>query len=378
MYLDFYNFKEKPFSLLPDPDYLYLSTRHKAALNHLDYSLTDQTGFMLIIGDVGTGKTTLLKYLVRNLDERVQVAMVFNTRVGSLELIQMILREFELSENQRSKARCYRGLYDFLLEQYSLGNHCLLIIDEAQNLTPQTLEEVRMLSNLNEGKNNLLQFILAGQPMLKIKLERQDMRQIAQRITMDFVLEPLGPDDTRNYILHRMKVAGRNKKNDLFTPQAYERIYQASWGIPRLINILSDGALLYGFAEELKTIDANVIDEVLKDKKIKGQFFEEEPAQEVPGKVPATSTVVRNLNTLSKRVELLEKQVMEFQDGRRDETIQKLEKLLAEETERAMKTIRECGQKDVIIRGFRERIKHLEQRLRTQWQNRPKQQPKEM
>lgn len=376
MYLDFYGFKEKPFSLLPDPEYLFLSTKHKAALDHLDYGLTDQTGFIIITGDVGTGKTTLLKHLVRNLDERVKVAMIFNTRVGSLELVRMILREFELNENQGSKVRCYRSLYHFVARQYALGNYCLLIIDEAHNLSRQTLEEVRMLSNLNEGKNNLLQFILAGQPLLKVKLEREDMRQFVQRITMDFVLEPLGPNETRDYIVHRMRVAGRVDGGNLFTSQAHERIYQASRGIPRLINILCDGALVYGFADELKKIDAKVIGEVLEDKKIRGQFFREEPMAEEADKAPASSVVVRKVNALTKRVWLLEKQFKEFQDVKSDQTIQELEMLLAEESKRASKAIHECGQKDLIIRGFRERIKHLEERLKVQEHNRVKHQPK--
>jgi type II secretory pathway predicted ATPase ExeA len=377
MYLDFYGFKEKPFSLLPDPEYLFLSTKHKAALAHMDFGLTDQTGFILITGDVGTGKTTLLKHLVRNLDEQIQVAMVFNTRVSSLELIQMILREFDLDENPKGKGQCYRALYDFLLDQYGQGNRCLLIIDEAQNLSPQTLEEVRMLSNLNEGKNNLLQVILAGQPALKIKLERKNLRQVAQRITIDFILEPLGPDETRDYILYRMGVAGREAGDDLFTPKVHEQIYQASQGIPRLINILCDGALVYGFADELKTIDADVIHEVLADKKIRGQFFGQMAMTEETPESGAIGSLTRRVEALSKRVEHLEKRFEEFQDQRKDETIHKLEKLLADETEAARNAIRECGQKDMIVKGLRRRIENLEQQLRAQWQDRAKQRTEE-
>jgi len=251
MYLTFYGFKEKPFNLLPDPDYLYLSSTHRAALNHLDYGLTDQTGFIVITGDMGTGKTILLKHLIRKLDESVQVALIFNTRVSSLELLEMILREYDLDESKKNKSRCYVELYAHFLDQYSRGNRCLLIIDEAQNLSPTGMEEIRMLSNLNAGKDNLLQIILAGQPALKLKLERKTMRQFSQRITMDFILEPLGEDETREYIVHRMEVAGRDNGNNLFTPESYHRIYRGSGGIPRLINILCDRALTYGFADEL-------------------------------------------------------------------------------------------------------------------------------
>lgn len=368
MYLSFYNFTEKPFNLFADPDYLFPSSKHKAALAHLDYGLTDQSGFVVITGDVGTGKTTLLKHLIRNLDEQVQVAMVFNTRVSPLELVQMILREFDLDENQKNKSQCYRVLYDFFLSQHALGNRCLLIIDEAQSLSHHTLEEIRMLSNLNEGKDNLLQIILAGQPMLKLKLERKGMRQFAQRVTMDFVLEPLEADETRDYILHRVRVAGRENGEGLYTPTAYERIYQASRGIPRLINILCDGALVYGFADELNTIDANVIDEVLNDKRIRGQFYGNEPAREGPAKA-----LSRKHNALSRRVEALEQQFKEFQDKRNDQTIRKLESLLVEEKESSRQAIRECGQKDIIIKGLKQRVEKLEKHLRAQWKDRTKQ-----
>lgn len=377
MYLDFYAFKSKPFSLLPDPDYLFLSSKHKAALEHLDYGLTDQTGFILIIGDVGTGKTTLLKYLVRNLDEHVQTALIFNTRVSSLELLRMVLREFDLDEDKKHKGQCYRTLYDFFLKQYALGNQCLLIIDEAQNLPPQTLEEVRMLSNLNEGDENLFQVILAGQPPLKIKLERKDMRQFVQRVTMDFVLEPLEENEIRDYIRHRMRKAGREERKDIFTLQAYERIYELTRGIPRLINVLCDGSLVYGFADGLREIDAGVINEVVKDKKIKGQFFENEPAAVLTVKGQTKGASVGKLSALSRRVEHLEKKFKELEDLKNDQTIQELEKLLAGQTERSRQAARECGEKDLIIKSLKQRIGQLEERLRTQWQDRAKQRTQE-
>jgi general secretion pathway protein A len=366
MYCSFYNFKEKPFNLLPDPDYLYLSSKHQSALNHLDYGLTDQTGFVIVIGDMGTGKTTLLKHLVRNLDESVQVAIVFNTNVSPLELMQMILREYDLGDDKRSKSHCYDALNEFFLEQYALRNRCLLIIDEAQNLSPNTMEEIRMLSNINVGKDNLVQIILAGQYPLKLKLERKSMRQLAQRITMDFVLEPLGQDETREYILHRLKVAGRDNGDSLFAKETFEKIYQSSGGIPRLINVLCDGALIYGFADKLTTIHPNVIDEVLSEKKIKNQFYGNSHTREEDDKERIPSTITRNIRDVSRRLEIMEKQFADFQNQHYNHTIQKLEKLLDQEREKLRQAMYESGQKDVSIKVLKQRVAELAERIKKQ------------
>jgi len=366
MYCSFYNFKEKPFNLLPDPDYLYLSSKHQSALNHLDYGLTDQTGFIIIIGDMGTGKTTLLKHLVRNLDESVQVAIVFNTNVNPLELMQMILREYDLSGDQSNKSKCYDALNDFFLDQYALRNRCVLIIDEAQNLSPTAMEEIRMLSNINVGRDNLVQIILAGQYPLKLKLERKSMRQLSQRITLDFVLEPLGADETREYILHRMKVAGRDNGDSIFARETFEKIHESSGGIPRLINILCDGALIYGFADKLTTIHANVIDEVLSEKKIKNQFYGNSHTREGDVKERVPSSITRNVRDVSRRLELLEKQFTEFQDQHYEQTIQKLEKLLDLEREKYRQLMYESGQKDVSIKVLKQRIAELAERIKKQ------------
>jgi general secretion pathway protein A len=366
MYCSFYHFKEKPFNLLPDPDYLYLSSKHQSALNHLDYGLTDQTGFIIVIGDMGTGKTTLLKHMVRNLDESVKVAIVFNTNVSSLELMQMILREYDCGGSQYNKSKCYDELYDFFLDQYALRNRCILIIDEAQNLSPTSMEEIRMLSNINVGKDNLVQIILAGQFPLKLKLEHKSMRQLAQRITMDFVLEPLGQDETREYILHRMKVAGRDNGDTLFAHETFEKIYQSSGGIPRLINILCDGALIYGFADKLTTIHANVIDEVLSEKKIKSQFYDNSHTREGDIKEQVPSTLIRNIRHVSRRLEIMEKQFADFQNQHYDHTIQKLEKLLEEERAKLRRAIYVSGQKDVSIKVLKQRVAALAERIKKQ------------
>ena len=231
-------------------------------------------------------------------------------------------------------------------------------------LQNEGMEEIRMLSNLNVGRDNLVQIILAGQFPLKLKLERKSMRQVAQRITMDFVLEPLGANETREYILHRMKVAGRDNGDTLFSRETFEKIYQSSGGIPRLINILCDGALIYGFADKLTTIHATVIDEVLSEKKIKNQFYGNSHTREGDTQERVPSTITRNIRDVSRRLEILEKQFADFQNNHYDHTIQKLEKLLDLEREKFKQAIYESGQKDVSIKVLRQRVAELAERIK--------------
>jgi len=278
----------------------------------------------------------------------------------------MRLREYDLGGDQSNKSTCYDALNDFFLDQYALRNRCVLIIDEAQNLSPTAMEEIRMLSNINVGRDNLVQIILAGQYPLKLKLERKSMRQLSQRITLDFVLEPLGADETREYILHRMKVAGRDNGDSIFARETFEKIHESSGGIPRLINILCDGALIYGFADKLTTIHANVIDEVLSEKKIKNQFYGNSHTREGDVKERVPSSITRNVRDVSRRLELLEKQFTEFQDQHYEQTIQKLEKLLDLEREKYRQLMYESGQKDVSIKVLKQRIAELAERIKKQ------------
>jgi general secretion pathway protein A len=290
----------------------------------------------------------------------MQVAMVFNTLVTPAELFQTILREFDIYDYRKTKGECYQMLCDYFLDQFSRGNRCLVFIDEAQNLTPTGMEEIRMLSNLNEGNDTLVQVILAGQPSLMLKLEHKHMRQFAQRVTTEFVLEPLEAEEVRNYVAHRMSVAGRNSNNGLFTPDAFQKIYRYSKGIPRLINILCDGALVYGYADELDFISGAVIDEVVKDKKIKGQFFTEQPAGQAPVKPPGPPGPATEARADSLRLDRLEAQFRELRDNGNGHTVQELEKLLAAERERADRATHECGQRDMTIRMLKSRVEKLE------------------
>ena len=207
MYESFYGLRERPFSLLPDPDYLYLSPKHQRALTLLEYGMMNQAGFSVICGDTGAGKTTLIRRLLSELGEDTTVGLINNTHKSFGELLSWILMAFGLDGDGKSKAHMHQILIDFLIDQYAQNRHTVLIVDEAQNMTVDTLEELRMLSNINSDKDQVLQVILAGQPALRETLRRPDLMQFAQRIAVDYYLESLNRDETCEYIQHRLEVA---------------------------------------------------------------------------------------------------------------------------------------------------------------------------
>jgi len=275
MYETFYGFREKPFSILPDPAFLYPSRKHSMALDLLEYGLMNQAGFNVITGEIGTGKTTLVRYVLGKLERDVTVGLISNTHRSFGELLQWILFAFRLEHRGKEKVEMFQDFLDFLIQQYAENKRTLLIVDEAQNMSADTLEELRMLSNVNADKDQVLQVILVGQAGLRDTLRRPEMEQFAQRIAVDYHLEPLDLQETHAYIRHRIKVAGGDSIR-LFAPAAREAIYEHSRGIPRLINLLCDTALVYGFAEQKSQIDAQVVNEVARDKR-KGGIF---PSQE--------------------------------------------------------------------------------------------------
>ena len=203
MYELFYGLKEKPFSLLPDPDYLYLSRKHKMAVTLLEYGILNQAGFCVVSGQAGTGKTTLIRYILNLFEDNINVGLLSNTHESFDELLSWILLAFDLDYAGKDKTELYQTFVDFLIEQYSRNKHTVLIVDEAQNMSPQTLEELRMLSNINSEKDQLLQIILVGQPRLLENLSRPDLKQFAQRVSVDYNLVPLDATETCAYIQHR-------------------------------------------------------------------------------------------------------------------------------------------------------------------------------
>lgn len=270
MYETFYRLRERPFSLLPDPEFLYYSPKHKTAMSLLEYGLMSQASFTVVTGEIGTGKTTLIRQLLRELQEDVTVGLITNTNRSFGELLQWVLLAFGLNFSGKDKVELYRIFNDFLIQQYAQNRRTILIIDEAQNMSVETLEELRTLSNINADKFQVLQIFLVGQAQLRETLARPELIQFAQRIGLDYHLEALTREETQAYVLHRVQVAGGSA--GLFTPEACTAIHEHSGGIPRLINLLADTALVYGYAEQREEISAALIDEVAREKQQGGLF----------------------------------------------------------------------------------------------------------
>ena len=263
MYEAFYGLREKPFSILPDPDLIYWDKNHRLAFAMLEFGVLNSAGFVVITGEIGSGKTTLVRYLLRRLDRHVVVGLMSSTPQMGTALLQWVM----MSLNQRFEEpypRLYKLFQQFLYDQHAKGRRTILIIDEAQNLGLEALEELRMLSNINADKNQFLQIILLGQPQLMDMLRTPQLLQFAQRVSSDFHLKPLAASDVPQYIDFRLQAVGATYP--LFSDQACEMIAQASGGVPRTINILCDTALVYGFAAEAKQITTKLVQMVIKDK----------------------------------------------------------------------------------------------------------------
>ncbi len=263
MYEKFYGFKENPFKITPDPRYLYLSESHKEALAHLTYAVGERKGFTVVTGEVGTGKTTLVQTLLSKLDGTTKTAYLFNPVMGSTDFLHYICQDLGLKSQKKSKGQYLSQLHKFLLACYSQNENVVLIIDEAHKLDPKLLEEVRLLTNLETSKNKLLQVILMGQPELDEILEDPQFRQLKQRVSLRYHVQPLSKEDTKKYIKKRLRIAG-SFDLDMFTPKALNQIYKYSKGTPRLINIICDNALLIGYATDQKVIGRRIIREAIK------------------------------------------------------------------------------------------------------------------
>jgi putative secretion ATPase (PEP-CTERM system associated) len=263
MYERFYGLRERPFSLTPDPSYLYPSSVHKEALNHLRYGIEGQAGFIVITGEIGCGKTTMLQTVLRALDKKTSIARLMNTMLDARELLEAIMLDFGLEPNHNSsKPYLLRDLARFLVDQRNAGRLSLLVIDEAQNLSIQALEEVRMLSNLETEKSKLIHIVLVGQPNLRDLLARPDLEQLRQRVTVSYHLEPLKADDTYAYINHRLKHASVGPP--LTFPRAVtDIVHTHSRGVARMINVIADAILLYGYGADKHVIDAELANEVV-------------------------------------------------------------------------------------------------------------------
>jgi type II secretory pathway predicted ATPase ExeA len=264
MYEKFYSLREKPFALTPDPAYLFLAKRYRHALTMLEYALSQATGFALITGEVGCGKTTVVRHFLERTVEQLNVAYVTNAYPGFGPLLPWLMESLNLEVAAGSPSELYRRFVSHVKQVYSKGVRTVLVIDEAQNLGVEGLEELRVLSNLNAGKDLPLQTVLIGQPELRQTLRLQNLRQFAQRIVIDHHLEALNLEETIGYVRHRLAVAGG--RPDLFQPEALQRIHESTGGVPRLVNLVCDTALVYGFSDQRPIIAVDLVDQVIADR----------------------------------------------------------------------------------------------------------------
>jgi general secretion pathway protein A len=263
MYEAFYQLREKPFSILPDPDLIYWGKMHSMAFTMLEFGVMNNAGFTVITGEIGSGKTTLVRHLLRKINPNMTVGLISNSPQGRQELLQWILMSLE-QPFDGEYPHLFKRLQDFLYGQYATGRRTILIIDEAQNLEPEALEHLRMISNINADKFQILQLILVGQPQLRDLLLAPKLHQFAQRISSDFHLRPLDEREVANYIAFRLQAVGSPRP--LFTNEACSLIASASGGVPRMINVLCDTALVYGFANDKKVISDQLVADVIADK----------------------------------------------------------------------------------------------------------------
>lgn len=264
MYEAFYGMKERPFSLIPDPSFLFMSSKHRFAFSMLEYALTGQAGFTVITGAIGSGKTTLIRHLLKRTNRSVNFGVISNTHESFGNLLQWILTAFNITVNSDDQATRYQAFVRYLIGQFGEGKQTILIVDEAQNLPIESLEELRLLSNINADKDQLLQMILVGQPELLDKLKRPELVQFAQRISVSYHLSALSYRETKGYIEHRLEVAGGDA--ELFSELAVKAVFHFTTGIPRMINSICDMALVYGYAETVSIIDVDTILAVVHDK----------------------------------------------------------------------------------------------------------------
>ena len=264
MYERFFGLSGKPFSLLPDADFLFYSKRHKRAVNLLEYGILTEAGFLVISGDVGAGKTTIIRRYLKTVGNDVSVGVVTNPTSSGGSLMNWVAHAFDMPQPEGEGTQLYHRFVDFLVQRYAQGKRAVLIIDEAQNLDAARLEELRMLSNINNEKDQLLQIVLVGQPEMLETLKGDNLRQFVQRISVHCHLDPLVPPETAAYIRHRLSVVGGGA--DIFDDEACAAVHFFTGGVPRLINLLCDQALVYAFSEDQKDVSAPVVAEVALDR----------------------------------------------------------------------------------------------------------------
>ncbi len=269
MYRAHFGLLKNPFEMTPDPSFLHLGEAHREAFATLVYAVRARKGFVLLTGEVGTGKTTLIHALLARMDVNALSAFIFNPRLEPLDFFHLLFDEYEIKEKCSTKAEYLLALNRFLIERIKQNLATVLIVDEAQNLSPEMLEEIRLLSNLETATSKLLQIVLVGQPELKAMLARPELRQLRQRIVLRFDLQPMAESEMREYVNERLSLAGYTG-DGLFKRSAFRELFRVTGGVPRLINVVSDGALLSAYAQDAATIDSKILREVADSLELDG------------------------------------------------------------------------------------------------------------
>lgn len=286
MYLEHFGLQDHPFRVTPDARYLYLGTAHARAMAYMEYTVWNRDSFVVITGEIGSGKTTLIQKLLSALDDRVVVARIYHTQLDEIEFLQAFLVDLGLEPFGLSKVQMLGRLNEFFLDQYAAGKRIVLIVDESQNLSRRVLEEIRLLSGLETYQEKILNVILVGQPELNELLDAPGMEQLVQRVRLRFHIRPFDAMETRAYVEHRLGVAGA-KRQDIFTSDAYDPLYRYTGGTPRLINSLCDTALICAYADGLKQVDGTVVRTAVQE--LQWPTYEERMARN-RGPVPASRT----------------------------------------------------------------------------------------
>lgn len=315
MYKPFFGLRDNPFNTTPDPRYLYVTRHAQEALSCLMYGVQSRKGFILLSGEVGTGKTTLLNKLLDWLHRhRVATAYIFNSRLDEVQFLDFMMADFGISCKSSLKSQVLMQLNHWLLERYRAGETAVLIVDEAQNLSPEVLEEIRLLTNLETATEKLLQIVLSGQPELEHKLQKPELRQLRQRITLRCRTHPLTFEETGGYVAERLRIAGANGE-PLFTPEAIQVIHTYSRGIPRVVNLLCEHALISAFVDQQKPVEPPTIDEIARE----FELHEVDPLARPPalgsGENLNVIEALRNLTVLVERLRRGEKITSEALKG---------------------------------------------------------------